>query len=386
MSRSGWIEDRRGRTGRRWRARYRGLDGRVRSRSFDRKIDAQRWVDDQMQAVSRGSWIDPARSQMTLAEWAPRWLGTKRNVEPKTLEGYRSLLRSRVLPTFAAIPLAGIDRPAILEWIATMDDEGLSPDRIRQARQVLSAMLREAVHSRYLAMNPAERIPVPPSRPVEPRFLSAVEVERLAEAIADPYGVWVHVMAYGGLRFSEAVALRRSRCDLLRTRMVIDQAATEVSGRFVFGPTKNKRSRVVVLPRFLTDELAGHLASDAAEAGPDGLVFQSPRGGPLRYDAFYRGVWPRALEGAGLERLRIHDLRHTAASLLIAEGANPKQVQEHLGHSTIAVTMDRYTHLFPAATEALAERMDTMRAAAVAFSRAPSAPPAVIELRPDEQS
>ena len=385
MSRSAWIEDRGDRTGRRWRARYRGLDGRVRSRSFNRKLDAQRWLDDQVQAVSRGTWIDPARSQITLAVWAPRWLGTKRNVRPKTLEGYRSLLRSRVLPAFGSTPLAGIDRPAILQWVATMDDEGLSPDRIRQARQVLSAMLREAVHSRYLASNPAERIPVPTSRLVEPRFLTAIEVEQLATAIADPFGVWVHLMAYGGLRFSESVALRRSRCELLRNRIIVDQAATEVSGRLVFGPTKNRRTRIVVLPRFLTEDLAAHLASDAAEPGPDGLVFQSPRGGPLRYRSFHRHIWPAALNAAGLESLRIHDLRHTAASLLIAEGAGPKQVQEHLGHSTIAITLDRYTHLFPSDTEALALRMDAMREAALSFSRAPSAPRAVHELNPDDR-
>lgn len=100
-----------------------------------------------------------------------------------------------------------------------------------------------------------------------------------------------------------------------------------------------------------------HLAYHV-EADPKALVFTEPRGGPLRRKAFSADHWKPALERARIEDLRMHDLRHTCASLLIATGANPKAVQAHLGHSSIQVTFDRYGHLFPSDQEALADRMD----------------------------
>jgi integrase len=98
---------------------------------------------------------------------------------------------------------------------------------------------------------------------------------------------------------------------------------------------------------------------------PDGFVFTAPRGGPLRHNNFYQRIFCPALARAGLPaQVRFHDLRHTCAALLIAQGAHPKAIQAHLGHSSIQVTMDRYGHLFPDALEQLADRLDAARAAA----------------------
>jgi integrase len=179
------------------------------------------------------------------------------------------------------------------------------------------------------------------------RFLSAGELNRLAEATGAPYGTLVLLLGYGGLRWGEAVALRRSRCDLLRSRLDVTESLAEVGGVLHWGPTKTYQRRSVVLPAFLRDRLATHLAREVA------------LGAPLRHSNFYRRVWRPALEEAGLSgELRIHDLRHTAASLLIAEGAGPKAVCEHLGHSSVQVSLDRYGHLFPSEFESLASRLD----------------------------
>ncbi len=138
-----------------------------------------------------------------------------------------------------------------------------------------------------------------------------------------------------------------------------------------YGPTKNHRSRVVGIPRFLHDLLAEHLARHVPDR-PDAFVFTSLQGAPLRNSNFRRQVWYSAVEQAGLsEGLRVHDLRHACASLLIAAGANPKSVQAHLGHSSIAVTMDRYTHLFPSDIEALIGRLEDVRARSLAAQPRP---------------
>jgi integrase len=118
---------------------------------------------------------------------------------------------------------------------------------------------------------------------------------------------------------------------------------------------------------FLRDQLAEHLASDV-DGRQDALVFTSPEGEPLRRGNFNRRLWRPTLQDVGLD-LRLHDLRHTCAALLIAEGAHPKAVQSHLGHSSIQVTMDRYGHLLPSDVEELADRLDVSRKRTLETSR-----------------
>jgi integrase len=141
------------------------------------------------------------------------------------------------------------------------------------------------------------------------------------------------------------------------------ESASEVGGRLVLGSTKTYAERTVRLPRFLREELAVYLAGRLQD--PDGFVFTAAKGGPLRHNNFYQRVFCPALARAGLPaQVRFHDLRHTCAALLIAQGAHPKAIQAHLGHSSIQVTMDRYGHLFPDALEQLADRLDAAWAAA----------------------
>jgi integrase len=138
------------------------------------------------------------------------------------------------------------------------------------------------------------------------------------------------------------------------------ESASEVGGRLITGPTKSHAERNVRLPRFLREELASYLADRPGD--PEAFVFTAPMGSPLRHNNFYQRLFRAALRRAGLpEQVRFHDLRHTCAALLIAQGAHPKAIQAHLGHSSIQVTMDRYGHLFPDALEHLADRLDAAR-------------------------
>ncbi len=197
------------------------------------------------------------------------------------------------------------------------------------------------------------------------------QVERLATSIHEPYGTLVYLLAYGGLRWGEAAALRSGRCDLVQSRIEVAESVSEAGGELHFGPTKNHRSRIIGIPGFLRDLLSEHLDQHVPDE-PDALVFTSPLGAPLRNSNFRRQVWYTAVERAELPQgLRIHDLRHTCASLLIAAGANPKAVQVHLGHSSISVTMDRYTHLFPSDVDDLIRRLDDIRARSLAAQPRP---------------
>jgi integrase len=363
-----------------YRARWRDPSGRERKRSFNRKTDAQRFLVGVEDAKLRGAYVDPAKGKVGFAEWAERWFATTADLKPGTRRTYRLLLDNQLLPHFGTATLAGIDTLTVREWVAGLVEGGLSPSRIRSAHQVLSQVLAAAVEGGRLARNPAAGVRLPKRIEREMLFLDAAQVEQLADAIGPHYRVLVYFLGYTGLRFGEVVALRVKRLDLLRGCCEVVESATEVGSTLVWGPTKTDERRIVRLPRFLVELLAEHLAGRSHAS--DDLVFTAPQGGPLRERKFLHGQLKPAACRAGLpETLRAHDLRHTAASLLIREGASVKAVQRSLGHKSAVMTLDRYGHLWPDELEDLAERLDRARAAAVAPSTRPTGDPHVVQLR-----
>ena len=283
----------------------------------------------------------------TLGSWVEEWSAfTLFTLKPGTAALYRSLLRSRILPTFGDLPLAEIDGLMIRRWVADMHSDGLSPSRSRQALALFSQIFATAESCGATVGNPCSGVKLPRVRPYEALFLSPPDVECLAAAVPAQYRSLIHVLAYGGLRWGEASALRRKRIDLDGARLVVSESVTKVNGRLIWGETKAKRIRSVTIPPFLVDELRSQL--ETVHRLPDALVYKSPRGRTLEGDNFRRYIWAPSLRRAGLPpRLRIHDLRHTCAAILIGQGVHPKAIQHHLGHATIDITMDRYGHLLP---------------------------------------
>lgn len=189
-------------------------------------------------------------------------------------------------------------------------------------------------------------------------FLSHDEVATLVNQVDPRYRALVQLAAYTGLRAGELIALRRSPVDLLRREISVSEQVQYIDGRYLVSPPKSAAGRrSVALPRFVAEALDEHLTTHA-EPGPDGLVFPAPEGGYLHLENFRKRVWLPAVEAAGLAPLRIHDLRHTCASLAIAAGADVKVLQRMLGHAPAALTLDRYGHLLPGQAESVAERLD----------------------------
>ncbi|CAN5235386.1 site-specific integrase [soil metagenome] len=342
------------RRGQRWRARYRGPDGRERNRTFDRKIDGEKWLVTVEADKLRGLWTDPRLARTTVNAWSARWLASKVDLAPRTRAGYESLLRTLVLPTFGDRPVGAVGTVDVREWQADLSRRGLSASRRRQALQVLSAAMKAAVEGGLVARSPVDPVRPPRVPRREQRFLTAGQLEALVDAADPRYATLLYLLAYGGLRWGEAAALRRKRVDVLRGRLDVAESLAEVGGRLVFGSTKTHTARTVVLPGFLADRLAGML-----HGGPDTLVFTAPAGGPLRHGNWRRRVWQPALAAARLPGdLRIHDLRHTCAALLAQQGDHPKAVQRQLGHSSLQVTWDTYGHLYPDDLDALGVALD----------------------------
>lgn len=343
----------------RWRARYRDAQGREHARHFTRRVDAQHWIDSVVTSVRTGAYVDPKHSRITFGDWAPRWIATKVNLKETTRSTYENLLSKHVLPPWRYFPLADISHESVATWVAQLTASGLSASTVRQIHRVFSLALDLAVRDGRLARNPCSGVPLPRAGRTQPVFLTHDEVNALA-AEAGRYRVAVLFLAYTGVRFGELAALRVRHLDLLRRRATIAEAVAEVHGKTVFSTPKNHQSRRVSIPRFMIDDLAALIAGRAL----DDFVFTAPKGGILRLRNFRRAGFEPAVRSAGLSGITPHSLRHTAASLAIAAGANVKVVQTMLGHKSATMTLDLYGHLFEDQLDEVADAMSSARASA----------------------
>lgn len=338
-----------------WETRWRELNNRQRKKTFTKKSDAERYKTFIEGSLHTGSYVDPSRSRVTVGTYAEQWMGGRTRLKPKTVASYRSLLNNRVLPRWAEVRLDRITYEDVAAWVSDMSTQ-VSPSTTRQAYHLLTSMLDEAVKGRRLPSNPAAGVELPRLPKVHKRYLGHEQVTRLAEECGSD-GVVVLMLAYTGIRWGELAAIRVSRVAPGVRRVHIAEAMSEVNGQAIFGPPKTHADRWVAVPGFLRDSLGALMAGK----GPDDLLFTSPRGEVLRVHGFRRRHFDRAAAALGLPGLVPHELRHTAASLAIASGANVKAVQSMLGHASAAMTLDRYSHLFDDVLDAVADRLDEAR-------------------------
>lgn len=370
----GWI---RKQTSGTFEASYRDPLGRVRSKTFRTKTEARTFLSHVENSKHAGTWIDPHRSRVRFDQWASQERRTWADLRPATQARGDSLMRSQVLPEFGDSPLGSITPLRVQGWVNEMVASGLSASTVHGCYRLLARVMRAAERSEMIASSPCRDITLPRIEIKQMLFLDAEELHRLAEG-AREQSTLIYCAGYLGLRWGELAGLRRSRVDGAGGNVEVVEILTEVGGRLEMGPPKTKASRRrVSLPPFLVDMLDEHLATRPLD--PGALVFVGRDGAPLRRTNFRKRHWLPAVQRAGLpEPLRFHDLRHTCASLLIAQGAHPKEIQARLGHSSITTTLDRYGHLFPSLDERLRSGLDaTFRQAAKAASRG-----AVTPLRP----
>jgi integrase len=359
-----------------YRVRYRGPDGRERSKNFKRKADAENYLTTVESSKLAGTWTDPTHGKMTFAAWLEAWWETAADLRPSTTARDRSYFNSMVLPRFGTTPLAAIKQRDVQAWVADLRARGFAPATVVKAYQLLGRTMTAAVNADMIARSPCRAVRLPKVEREEMRFLTPAEVARLASVINSRYRALVLVGAYGGLRIGELAGLRRGRVDLLRGTIDVAEIVVEVRGQLYTGPPKTRAGRRTVgLPRAVVEELAAHMGP----VGPaDAHVFTAERGGVLRTSNFRTKVWLPAVRAAGLEPLRPHDLRHTAVALWIAAGANPKEVAVRAGHTSVAFTLDRYGHLFEGHDAELRDRLDAMHAVGLQGAAEGS----VLELQP----
>ncbi len=371
-----WVEKR----GNKWIGRYRAAGQTKTTSAFPRKGDAREAAEEQERRAKLGQWTDPKAGHITMAEWAPLWLGSL-DVTPKTAHTYRELLDALILPRWGGTPLSGVHLSDVKRWVTTMKGKSgrpLSPSRRRAAGAQLVRMLDAAVDEGRLRSNSARttsgKANYLPSatRQKDHRFLSHGELERLAAAAGalppgdGRWGTLVRLTGLTGLRWGEVSALRVGDFDALRARLKVERAYSTVGGQKVLGATKTHERRTVRVPRSLVEPLAALCEGK----GRSDLIFTTKSGTPLDNRNFATNVLTPAYEAAGVDRLTFHDLRHTAASLAVQAGASVKAVQTMLGHASATMTMDTYAGLFDTDADALADALDAARQEAVSADSA----------------
>jgi integrase len=339
------------------------------ARTFPTKGEATRWAKEMETDVRRDEWVDPRLARTTFGDWAVEYLTTIVHLRAVTRGDYKRIVRVHLLPAFAEWPVAHIEQVDVRRFLAEKQATGLAPKTLQKIRLVLRQILETAKGSGAIKVNPCHGVRLPRAQQKEPIFLTAEQVDLLAAVAKPPFDLLIRFAAATGLRPSELCGLRIGRLNLVKGTAEVAEALTVVRGRVEVGPTKTNVRRTVAIPRILCEDIGALLAARSRDAGrplgSEEYVFTAPEGGPLRRDLLHKRYIRPAVLKAGLpESLRVHDLRHTCASILIGLGAHPKVIQERLGHSSIMVTMDVYGHLFPSLNEALTERLDEVFRAA----------------------
>jgi integrase len=344
----------------RYRVYWRDPSGKPHGKVFRRFADARNSKRDLERSLDEGLYRDPARGRITLEElWMEFIQAPPTPLAPSTRSLYEMLARIYLLPRFGQHRLNRIQPEDVRRFIADLAEQSVGEQSIRAAYRLLRRLLTFAVDDHRIGANPASKLHAPQPSPRETMFLTPQQVASVAHAVPPRYQALVLFLAYTGVRIGEASALRVKNLDLMHSRALIVEAAAEVRGERIVGPTKTRHNRAVRLPAFVRDGLAAHLSEFGTPTDPDSLVFQGARGGPIRQNAFRKAIFQPTARKVGINPPpRVHDLRHTAVALAISTGAHPKQIQEMVGHSSITVTLDVYGHLFESLHEDVADRLD----------------------------
>lgn len=281
-------------------------------------------------------------------------------ITPGTMRRYRQIARDRLSPTFGPLPVQMIDRSSVTRWLATQRTTPMtrgqrigklpSAKTLREAQSLLSAVMERLVREGDIPSNPARGVR-PPRDTIsrEKVFLTPSQFARLLDHVPAYYQPLVAVLYGTGLRFGEATALTPADVDLEAAQPVIHvtKAWKEGEAGSYLGAPKTRRAvRTVTIP----EPLVAVLREQAAGKAGSDLLFPGPTGGQMESSSFHRLAWRPAVRAAGLDPApRVHDLRHSHASALIAAGIPLPVIQRRLGHESIQTTVDVYGHLAPEA-------------------------------------
>lgn len=356
--------------------RYRKPDGKqTKKRGFRRKVDAENFAATVEVKKLTGDYIAPALGRLTVAELGTKWLAGQVFDKESWETRVESIWRVHIEPHWGPRAVNSIDGTEIRDWIAGIDR---AASTVGDIHSVLVSILDDAVTQKRIPANPARGVKIPKRTPVDHVYLTHDQVAGLAAECSKGTEI-VMLLAYSGMRWGEMAALRPRDVDLRRRRIHIVRSASKVNSHTVIGTPKTWELRSVAIPEEVADLLAPVVA---AQRDPVGLLWSRPDGAPIRPPTtthwFTKAVGRCITASVPLDengtpagppifpRVTAHQLRHTAASLMIASGAHVKTIQRQLGHKSATMTLDNYGHLFDDDLDGVADRMGAAFRAAAA--------------------
>lgn len=331
--------------------------------------DAELALPDILRSINSGDYVAP--SKRTVDGFMTEWLAsTKPTLRPNTYIGYERANRHHIAGEFVGVPLQGLTHGAVAAWHARLIDKGLKPSSIRKIHFILRKALQDAMRWNYLSRNVAALVRPPTLSGYRPQLSTwtADEVRTFLEHVRDDrlHAAWM-LAATTGMRRGEVLGLQWRSVDLDAARLSVSQTLVAPSHEFEFAEPKTASGRrQIALDRHTVPALRQHRRRQLEERillgeGYDDqdLVFAMEDGTPIFPRQFSK--WFREhLQESGLTRIRLHDLRHTHATLSLRAGVHVKVVSERLGHASIKITLDTYMHAIPAMQEEAAEQMASL--------------------------
>ena len=340
-------------------------------REKNTKAEARRVARQILNEYEAGTYVEP--SELVLSTYLESWLSdvARHRVADRTYDRYRIIVRHHLVPALGQVKLDALRPDQVQHFYGRLSDQGLAPSTVQKVHAVLHSALKHAVRMRLLVRNPSDDLSLPKIRRPEIRALTDKEIARLLATAKDTsVAVPLLCLLTIGVRRGELLGLRWSDVELeagvLSVRRSLEESS---SGAVLKEPKTAKGSRTIALPEVTIEALREHRKAQCelrVRVGPaynsGELVFPGADGEPWWPSNFGRAC-RRVMKKAKLD-CRLHDLRHTHATMLLRQGVHPKVVQERLGHANIGITLDIYSHVAPHMQEEAAAKIDAgLRAA-----------------------
>jgi integrase len=329
--------------------------------------EASRQMTELVNSYNTGEYIKPHKT--TLADYLTQWLKdyVKVNLSPRGAERYDSICQKHLIPKLGNIPLISLKAEQIQKHYTDCINAGLSPRTVKYHHTVLHKALETARRLGLLSRNASDNVDIPRAHPREMQVWDVDEITKFLDAAKDTiYYALFHTALYTGMRRSELLALCWDDIDSILSQVSISKGLHQLKDRsyVVSSPKSVKSKRLIKLtPSSLivlaehNDKMQAQFKALGFKLKGDTPVFCHYDGSPLRPSTITR-AWSLMAKKAGVKTIRFHDARHTHASVLLKQGVHPKIVQERLGHASIAITLDLYSHISPGMQEAAAKSFD----------------------------
>ncbi|MEJ2707884.1 MAG: site-specific integrase [Anaerolineales bacterium] len=326
-----------------------------RKRKYEKtQREVKEWLLQQREAISKGLVIKDDR--VTVAEYFEGYLNdvVAHTLKPKTVSSYKYIIESHVIPELGSLQLVQLRPDHLQSLYARKLDSGLSKRTVQYIHAVIRKALNQAVKWGLIYRNPTDAVTAPRPKKKPPEVLTEAQAKKFLETVEDHRWYPIYVLAITtGMREGEILGLHWEDIDFENEVINVIHAVNYIAGKSVEGqPKTDKSRRTIALPSLTIEVLKG-----IKDKKDEGLVFTTSSGKPISHRNLLRH-FHASLEKAGIKRIRFHDLRHTFATFLLKKNVHPKVVQSMLGHSTISLTLDTYSHVIPDMQDKATEKID----------------------------